>query len=140
MNFQRKILIARVASLARVFASREFICTRATHSTETERTARGVERKERVQKEREREVLELVEKSGNLISHGKRCTLRMVNFIIRAFRKRICPLYSGANKFRGNGETGERLFVERVARKKQMVIIDTLPWNGLINGSLWIQK
>lgn len=32
------------------------------------------------------------------------------------------------------------MFVERVARKKQMVIIDTLPWNGLINGSLWIQK
>lgn len=30
--------------------------------------------------------------------------------------------------------------MERVARKKQMVIIDTLPWNGLINGSLWIQK
>lgn len=56
MNFQRKILIARVASLARVFASREFICTRATHSTETERTrrrtARGWERKESAERER----------------------------------------------------------------------------------------
>ena len=64
-------------------------------------------RERKREREKKRKVLELVEKSGNLISHGKRCTLCMVNFIIRAFRKRICPLYSGANKFRGNGD-GER--------------------------------
>lgn len=56
VNFQRKILIA-VPSLARVFASREFICTRATHCMETEKRRRAeAECKERNKRNSEKDL------------------------------------------------------------------------------------